>query len=366
MRIVVNDIAASKTGALSILKDFYAYVREHDTENEWIFVIGGSYLQETPRIKVIIRDDVKSGWKRRLQFEFLTGSRFLESLRPDVVFSMQNTLTRGAIRRKDGSRVPQILYVHQPLGFQRMKRFSFLKSEEREYAVYQYLIGAMIDSSVKRADKVIVQTEWMKEAVAEKTHRNQEDIVKILPDVEDLSAYRMEGEFQKNEFFFPSGEILYKNHECILKAASILNEKGITDFKVRFTLKGLSDVTNRTYEDPFQNVEWMGRISREEVFSFYRTGTLIFPSYIETFGIPLAEARQMNTLILASDCPFCHEVLDGYENAYYFHPFHEEELASLMEKVIRGQIGVKPSRKAETVQTDSYGQILEVLSAMGK
>ena len=28
MRILVNDIAASKTGALAILMDFYEYVRE--------------------------------------------------------------------------------------------------------------------------------------------------------------------------------------------------------------------------------------------------------------------------------------------------------------------------------------------------
>ena len=368
MRIVVNDIAASKTGALSILKDFYAYIRDHDREHEWIFLIGGPFLEETQRIHIIIRDDVKSGWKNRLKFEFLTGSRFIESLKPDVVFSMQNTLTRGKIRDVRGRKIPQVLYVHQPLGFQKTKRFSFLKQEEREYAVYQYLIGAMIDASVKKADKVIVQTEWMRDAAAEKTRRAKSDIVNILPDVEDLSGFRREGAFRDNEFFFPSCEILYKNHECILKAAAILNRKGITDFKVRFTLKGLSDVTKRTYDDPYHNIEWMGRIDRERVFSYYNTGTLIFPSYIETFGVPLAEARQMNTLILASDCPFCREVLKGYENAYYFNPFCEEELALLMEKVIRGEITVCPGHEAGSHEKkeDSYGQILKILFEYGQ
>ena len=32
MKILVLDIAASKTGALSVLKDFYGYVREHSCE----------------------------------------------------------------------------------------------------------------------------------------------------------------------------------------------------------------------------------------------------------------------------------------------------------------------------------------------
>ena len=46
MRIVVDDIAASKTGALSVLRDFYTAVIEYErtkagTGDQWIFVLGG-------------------------------------------------------------------------------------------------------------------------------------------------------------------------------------------------------------------------------------------------------------------------------------------------------------------------------------
>jgi hypothetical protein len=37
MRIVVNNIAASSGGAISILIDFYDYIKAADEENEWIF-----------------------------------------------------------------------------------------------------------------------------------------------------------------------------------------------------------------------------------------------------------------------------------------------------------------------------------------
>ena len=69
------------------------------------------------------------------------------------------------------------------------------------------------------------------------------------------------------------------------------------------------------------------------MISRYRRATLVFPSYIETFGYPLAEARQAGTIVLAADTPFAREVLDGYENAYYFDPFKPEELADLMEVI---------------------------------
>lgn len=363
MRIVVNDIAASKTGALAILKDFYNYVRENNTGDQWIFLTGGNYLEPVEGyIEVIVRDDVKASSKNRLKFDLIDGGKYISSLKPDVVLSLQNTLTRGKVIN-NGKKVPQVLYVHQPLGFQKIKKFSFINKEEREYAVYQYLIGSLIDLSVKKADAVIVQTDWMKDAVAKKTHINPKKISKVLPDVKDLSEYRNLTKFKNNSFFFPSGEILYKNHECVIKAAALLNQSNITDFKVRFTLKGLSDVTQRTYEDPYNNIEWTGRVSRDEVIEAYNNSTLIFPSYIETFGVPLAEARQIGTIILASDTPFCHEVLNGYENAYYFNPFDERELATLMEKIILGEIVIKenPLEKEKKEFTNSYSQIVDIV-----
>ena len=165
MRIVVDDIAASKTGALSVLRDFYNAVSEYEktwSGNEWIFVLGDKLLEERENIKVLVRDDVKRSRKNRLVFDLKTGADYFKSLKPDVLFSLQNTLPRGY-------RGKQVLYVHQPLSYQTWKKFSFFKPEEREYAIYQYLIGNVIDSSVKRADKVIVQTEWMRRAVIGKT-----------------------------------------------------------------------------------------------------------------------------------------------------------------------------------------------------
>ena len=61
MRIVVNDIAAQKGGALTVLKDFYNYVKENDTENEWIFLLGEKLLEETDNIKIITLPKIKTG-----------------------------------------------------------------------------------------------------------------------------------------------------------------------------------------------------------------------------------------------------------------------------------------------------------------
>ncbi|MBR1893294.1 MAG: hypothetical protein IJ815_07170, partial [Lachnospiraceae bacterium] len=176
-KIAVLDIAASKTGALSILQDFAAFVRKYDKENEWYFITGAEGLIEpSEHLHVLPRPDVKFSKVNRLKFDHFTGAHYLSSLGCDVVFSMQNTLPKGNIMGRDGKCAKTAVYVHQPLGYQTWKKFSPFKRYEREYAMYQYLIAREIDASVRRADKVIVQTEWMKDAVAKKTGISRDKI----------------------------------------------------------------------------------------------------------------------------------------------------------------------------------------------
>ena len=418
MRIVVNNIAASKTGALSILKDFYNAVVEYEKGspdivskqtdspdvaskpvdsvdmkagtneergcgNEWIFVLGDRLLEETGNIKVLVRDDIKASRKKRLMFDLKDGAEYFMSLKPDVLFSMQNTLPRGYKGR-------QVLYVHQPLPFQTWKKFSFFKPEEREYAVYQHLIGRMIGSSVKRSDKVIVQTQWMKDAVVKKTGVSADKVVKILPDIKmehevgssvlisecesdgNIYGERTPGETKEqspcpNRFFYPAGEILYKNHSCILEAVGILKDRGINDFNVSFTLnKG--DIPTLARYPEHEQIKYLGRIDRDEVFKRYRSEILLFPSYIETFGYPPAESRAVGGRVIASDCPFCHEVLEGYDRAVFFDPFDPKQLADHMEKTINGELfagGTKAGDANGSENTDSWNAVIKELIETG-
>ena len=125
MRILVNDIAASSGGVLTVLKDFYKFVKENDKENEWFFLVCDDYIESTENIHVIKLPEIKKSYLKRLAFDFLTGKKFIKKLNVDYVFSLQNTLVHGVD-------VPQIVYQHQPLPFQDVKNYSFLKKDERK------------------------------------------------------------------------------------------------------------------------------------------------------------------------------------------------------------------------------------------
>ena len=85
-------------------------------------------------------------------------------------------------------------------------------------------------------------------------------------------------------------------------------------------------------------VECVGRLERERMEEYYKKAVLIFPSYLETVGLPLIEAQVYNTFILAADCEYAKESLEEYDKKVFFSINDHEELTNLMKAVILGQI----------------------------
>lgn len=343
MRIVVNDIAASKWGAMAVLRDFYHCVCENDTENEWIFLLNDRYFEETDNVKIIPMPQVKKSGVHKMLFDFVTGRRFIASLKPDVVFSMQNIITFGL-------KAPQVVYMHQSLPFQSVKKFSFWNKKERKSAVYQHLVGAIIKRSLKKCDTVIVQAGWIKDAVCQKCRIAEDKVFRVLPSVKALNL--KEGVTPDNtRFFYPTGVASYKNNQLVFDACDILNRKGL-QYEATLTVEA---------ESAPANVRCVGRIPFEEVVERYQNSVVLFPSYIETFGYPLAEARQAGAIVLASDTPFAREVLVGYDNAYFFDPFNPQELADLMERVIRGDIVRRETPALQVEERNSWVEVMDIV-----
>lgn len=343
MRIVVNNIAASTGGAMTVLRDFYRCVCENDTENEWIFLLGDRYFEETENVKIISMPEIKKSGIKKVLFDFVTGRKFISELKPDVVVSMQNIITFGI-------KVPQMTYIHQSIPFQSAKKFSFFKGSERKLAVIQHLIGRIIKRSAKKSNRVIVQTEWMKEAVCRLCRISADRVSVVMPQVKPFDIVSIPA-FDPSAFFYPTAPAIYKNNIAIFAAGEQLAQKGL-DFTVTMTLP---------VEKSCDHIPCVGRLPYNEVVARYYGSTLVFPSYIETFGYPLAEARQAGTIVLASDTAFAREVLAGYPNAYFFDPFKPQELALLMEQVICGEIARQDVPAAQTAQRDSWIEVMNIV-----
>lgn len=348
MNIMVFDVPATTGGALSVLDEFYKEVTKiKEKKINWIFVISTPQFEETENIKIKRFPWIKKSWFHRLYFDQMVAPRLIKKYQPDKVVSFQNIIIPH-------TKAKQILYMHNPLPFVDYK-FSF--RENKLMWVYQNIIGKKIISSIKRADRVIVQTEWIKEACIKKGKISENKINVIAPkvDVDNAKSFIPEKE-SFTTFFYPASGMEYKNHQIIVQACQELRKKNVKDYKVIFTLNGKeTESIEKLFETVVENelpIEFVGDLDRKKVFDLYTKSILLFPSYIETFGLPMLEARLHKSIVMASKCPFSREILEGYANAYYFDPFDPKELFSLLHLAINQEIEYDSESDFQPVNID--------------
>ncbi|WML41541.1 glycosyltransferase [Neobacillus sp. OS1-2] len=337
MNVMVFNVPAETVGALTILNEFYDEVLKYKGYDiKWTFVLSKPTLMETENVKVIRFPWIKKSWAHRLFFDHIIAPKLIKKHKIDKIISFQNVVIPHVKKQ-------QILYVHNSLPFIDHK-FTFKKNTH--LWIYQNVISKNIIKSIKIADKVIVQTKWMKKACLEKSGVKQEKISVVPPKINfEIKQFFDPNISSMSTFFYPASGFEYKNHKVVIEACKILKNKTDNKYKFIFTLNGKENEEIKKLHEEVINqqlpIEFIGSISREKVFKLYANSVLLFPSYIETFGLPLLEARLHKGMIIASDCTFSNEILNGYENAFFFPHDVPDKLSGILLKVINGDISYK-------------------------
>ena len=145
--ILVLDVAADSGGALTVLNEYYDRLK-NDADNRYVFCLSVADLPAADGVEIRRFPWVKRSWFHRLWFDHVTLKRLIRRERPDRILSLQNLGVSGVS-------CPQTVYLHQPLPFCGI-RFSFWRYPK--FCAYQHLIAHRIFRSVRRADRVILQT----------------------------------------------------------------------------------------------------------------------------------------------------------------------------------------------------------------
>ena len=330
MNILVLDVAASESGALTVLNEYYKACGK-DAENRYFFCVGRPELESAGNIEVLRFPWVKRSWLHRIWFDRFFVPKLIRKCQADRVFSLQNMIPGNPECEK-------WVYLHQSIPFVEA-RFSLWKAPK--LWVIQTVMGRMICASLRKADRVIVQTKWMREAAAKKSGASRDKFVVEPPKLDESEIVRCTNrETARGRLFYPATPFVYKNHRILLEALRLLKERGeLGDIRLTLTIDGmenkLSSELLRYAKEHGLPVDFVGRLPREEVLRRYAESTLIFPSYVETVGLPLLEARRAGAPILASDCAFSREILDGYDSAAFFDSFDAEACAREIERLDR-------------------------------
>ncbi|MBS9776064.1 MAG: glycosyltransferase [Fusobacterium sp.] len=332
--IVVNNPAAKEGGALTILEQFLKKIYLSKRKTLFYFFVSVEKLKkyEKENIKVIILP--KQNFIERILWDNFGLKKYLKKnkITPNLFISIQNTGVN--INRK----ISQVLYYHQSLPLSE-KKWSIFNRSERKFWMYKNIYPFFTSRHLNKTRKVIVQTNWVKEGFTKKFDYSKKKIFVIKPKVElpDTNNIKILSK-EKFRIFYPAPPLIYKNHKIILEAlVKIKNDTPDLLEKIECIFTFFSgdsvEIDTLIKDNKLSNVvRLIGKVSYEKVLEYYKsTDLLIFPSYIETLGLPLLEAKHFGLNIIAIDLPYSREVIGEYEKVLYFK---SEDVDSIKNKIL--------------------------------
>lgn len=323
--ILVYDVAASTSGALGILQSYHARALE-DSHNKYIFLVSVPELESAENVEVKRFPWVKKSWIHRLVFDFFVGPGIVRDCAPDSILSLQNTLMPRV-------KISQVVYEHNSLP----KPFcdiSFCFFEDPNLWIRQNILGAVIVHSLKKAQHVIVQTQWMARLCKSRLGIKEDRISVDPPAIKALPSCKHKRSSTVT-FFYPATGMSFKNHEAVIEACRCISaEKSDCTYRVLFTLDGKESRKIAKIKSAIENeglpIEFLGWMRQDEVYKLYSKSILLFTSLLESFPLPLYEARNAETPIIAPDLPYAQEALEGYGKAHFYEAESAESLCRVM------------------------------------
>lgn len=327
MNILYYYPAASKHGAKTILHHYYKLAIS-DKKNTSYFFTSDTSLKEQNNVHVIFVEMNNIRILRRIYFDLLYIRVVIQKFEIDKVFNLQNILVPFI-------KTDQTLYFHQALIFIETK-FHIFKNPLLWF--YKNIYSKLVIYSIKKSTMLVVQTEHMKKVVLEKIGNNLNVVVET-PQLA-LTSISVKSKFIdpiKLNLFYPTSMAEYKNYYVLFDA--ILNIPKNLVSKINFIITIDSDVSKRVnkYKNSFDSLSisnhFIGEISHEDVLSILNESVLVYPSMIESLGLPILEARLLERNIIAIDKPYTRELLTDYQRVAYFNS-DNNSLNDLTDKLV--------------------------------
>lgn len=370
--VFVNATAATEGGALTILKQFLEGISIHSKKSIYYYVFCS--LEELKTYKnenIIIINSIKKKWLDRTKWDLWGLKKWskVKEIRADLIISFQNT---GVFYYKD---IRQLIYLHQSIPFTENINWNFFNKNERLLWFYKNIYKKIIKHTIGKSSYIVVQAEWMKNAVIKQFNWNPKKISVIKPNIKNIPVEKVPKiDFIDDKFhiFHPANTAKYKNHELIINALKYIKDSNPEIYKnmiIHFTFdRSLNNNRNTVLVNLIKNlhlndnIKFEGKMPYERVLSFYKSCDLmVFPSYIETFGLPLIEAASFGLPIIVADLPYAREVIGGYKGANFLDYKDMKLWAENIIDLYNKRIKYKPYKITYNTSWENFFELIEQL-----
>lgn len=249
-----------------------------DTKN-----IHTTFLQKVPFVK---------NHHRIFPFFMIAAVEQFDFTKYDIVLSDSSSHAKGIIT---GPETLHICYMHTPMRYawddcqKYTQEFSFPRIIKKVVPFFMNYIRLWDSISVDRTDKIIANSKFVARRI--KKYYNRDAIV-INPPISTERFYVEKDSTKTENYFLMVGRLMkYKRHDIVIDA---FNELGLP-----LKIMGRGPELDNLKKRAGSNIEFLGRLSDEELVRYYANcRAFIFPQE-EDFGIVAIEAMASGRPIIA-------------------------------------------------------------------
>ena len=337
--LVISGINLYNGGPLSVYKDFLNVLIENDYHLKYKIV---AFVHKTElfneykgKVKLIELPRSRKSYLYRFYYEYFYFHKYSKKHKADIWLSLHDMTPNVKAEKR-------YVYCHNPSPF--LKRTKTIWRLSKTYYFMSMFYKYIYRINIKKNTAVIVQQDWLRKEF--KKMYGIKNIIVARPNVEVDVPKNIDVNIRhdrKEVFIYSAYPRPFKNFEVICMAARALKEYS-DKFEVWLTIDGsenaYSDMLRKEFAD-VNNIKWLGLINRDEMMKKYaESDYLIFPSILETWGLPITEYEALKKPMIVADLPYAHETVGSYDKVVYFDAENSSDLANIIKKVIASKENV--------------------------
>ena len=324
-----------KGGTLTILRECLQYLAGR-SDLHVTALVHDKALCDAPGIDYMVIPWSTRSWIHRLWCEYLTMERISKTLpETELWFSLHDTTPRVRARR-------QAVYCHTAFPFMK----PCLRDFRMDYKIplFSLLTRFAYRFRIRHNAYLVVQQQWMREGMARMTGFPAGRII-VSPPEAGYRSHTDNGRLQEKDnsvpmFIFPSTADCHKNFETLCEASRMLEARvGSGQFQTVLTISGEENRYARWLRDNYgqvASIDFHGFMTKADLQDHYeRSAALVFPSRVESWGLPISEYRTTGKPMLLADLPYARETSSGCQCVAFFPALSAERLSALMESIVK-------------------------------
>lgn len=333
--VVISGVNLVEAGPLSVIKDavkiFHAnFIKDYRLI---ILVYDKNLYEELSLDKAEILEFryPKKLWLLRVWFEYVHSYFLSKKLKPYFWFAIHDMTPNVKCTY-------QAVYCHNPAAFYKLNFREIMF--EKSLIFFQLFYKLFYKINIRHNRYVIVQQNWLRKVFKEKL--KAKNVIVAYPNIAITNHTKnVSNGVCVPIFIFPSLARVFKNFEVLLQAGEILSKTN-SNFEIIITISGTENKYAAYLKNKFHHVKqvkFIGVQSRTKVFELYaESSCLIFPSKLETWGLPVTEMKSFNKPIFIAKQPYAYETVGNYNKVCFFDSDNPNQLAQLMKALMEDTI----------------------------